>query len=303
MNLLIIGGGSIGSRHARNAQALGHAVVLCDPDPERGQYTDYKTALEEERVDAAVVATPSGLHVEEALYLAGKRMPIFMEKPLATSLDGLRELVRIVGEKKVITMMGQSYRWHEGLLKLKALLESDELGAVRRVRYVSKEYLPDWHPERDYRQEYAAQKRLGGGALFTSMSHTLDFIEWLFGEIIRIEGRKERLGDLEMDADDTANISGQTERGIAFDAHNDYISQKPSHTLQVYGERGEATLVMTTNTLDGETYAFEPNHRYIEELKHFVHLVETNTLDTSLDIAHGAHIVELMCDKRIQDLT
>ena len=222
MNLLIIGGGSIGSRHARNAQALGHAVVLCDPDPERGQYADYTKALEQEHIQAVVVATPSGLHVEEALYLVDKGIPIFMEKPLATSCDGLDELVRIVSKKKVITMMGQSYRWHEGLLKLKALLESDELGAVRRVRYVSKEYLPDWHPERDYRQEYAAQKRLGGGALFTSMSHTLDFIEWLFGEIIRIEGRKERLGDLEMDADDTANISRQTQRGNPFYFSNYY---------------------------------------------------------------------------------
>src|SRR3989344_4637484 len=99
MKLLIIGCGSIGSRHARNAQALGHAVVLCDPDPERGQYTDYKTALRQEQVDAAIIASPSGLHVEAARYVAEKGIPIFMEKPLATSCDGLNELVRIVGEK------------------------------------------------------------------------------------------------------------------------------------------------------------------------------------------------------------
>lgn len=303
MKLLIIGCGSIGSRHARNAQALGHDVVLSDPDPERGQYADYKTALEQERVDAAIIATPSGLHVEEALYLASKGIPIFMEKPLATSLDGLEELVRIVGEKKVITMMGQSYRWHEGLLKLKALLESGAIGKVLRASYLSREYLPDWHPERDYRREYAAQKRQGGGALFTSMSHTLDFIEWLFGTIVELEGRREKLGDLEMDADDTANVSGQTDRGVVFDAHNDYISQKPSHTLNVVGERGEAVLDMTANTLNGEPYFFEPNKRYVEELKHFIHLVETGAFDSSLDLAHGKHIVELLCDSRIKDLT
>ena len=70
----------------------------------------------------------------------------------------------------------------------------------------------------------------------------------------------------------------------------------------MFGERGEAVLDMTANTLNGEVYTFEPNHRYVEELKHFVKLVETNTFDTSLDLAHGAHIVELMCDKRIKDL-
>lgn len=303
MKLLIIGCGSIGSRHARNAQTLGHSVVLCDPDPTRGQYLDYKTALRQEHVDAVVVASPSGLHVEAARCVAEKGIPIFMEKPLATSLDGLYELVRIVNERKVITMMGQSYRWHEGLLKLKAHLESGAIGNVLRVNHVCKEYLPAWHPTQDYRKEYAAQKRLGGGALFTSMSHTLDFIEWLFGTIVQLEGRKERLGDLEMDADDTATVSGQTDRGVIFNAHNDYISKTPLHTIHVFGERGEAILDMTANTLNGETYAFEPNHRYVEELRHFIELVETNMFDTSLDLAHGAHVVELMCDKRIKDLT
>ena len=199
--------------------------------------------------------------------------------------------------------MGQSYRWHEGLLKLKTLLESGALGKVLRVKYVSKEYLPDWHPDRDYRREYAAQKRLGGGALFTSMSHTLDSVEWLFGTIIEFEGRREKLGDLEMDADDTANISGRTDRGVAFNAHNDYISQNPSHTLQVVGERGEVLLDLMAHTLNGDAYAFESNRRYVEELKHFIHLVETGTFDLALDLAHGKHIVELLCDKRIQDLT
>lgn len=303
MKLLIVGGGSIGSRHARNALELSHQTVLSDPDPERGQYADYKTALEQERIDAAIVATPSGLHVEEALYLASKGISIFMEKPLATSVDGLGELVRIVEERKIITMMGQSYRWHEGLLKLKAFLESGAIGKTVRINYISKEYLPNWHPERDYRLEYAAQKRFGGGALFTSMSHTLDFIEWLFGTIVEFEGRREKLGDLEMDVDDTVNISGQTDSGVAFNAHNDYISQKSSHTLQVVGERGEAVLDMTANTLNGDVYTFEPNRRYIEELRYFTHLVETGTFDSALDLAHGKHIVEILCDRRIRDMT
>lgn len=303
MNLLIIGCGSIGSRHARNAKTLGHDVILCDPNPERGQYTDYKIALDKEHIDAAIVASPSNLHVEQALYLAEKDVPIFMEKPLATSLNGLKELVHTVRENKVVTMMGQSYRWHEGLLKLKAQIEGGIIGKVLRVKYISKEYLPNWHPTQDYRKEYAAQKSMGGGALFTSMSHTLDFIELLLGTIIEVNGRKERLGDLEIDVDDTATVSGKTDRNIKFDAHNDYISKIPSHTLRVSGKLGEAVLNMTTNTLNGETYSFEPNHRYVGELRHFIRLVETNTPDSSIDLAHGAHIVELMCDKRIKDLT
>ena len=61
MKLLIIGCGSIGSRHARNAQVLGHSVVPCDPDPARGQYLDYKTALRQEQVDAAKKIVPGDI--------------------------------------------------------------------------------------------------------------------------------------------------------------------------------------------------------------------------------------------------
>lgn len=303
MKLLIIGCGSIGSRHARNAQALGHSVALCDPIPERGQYTDYKAALQRENVDAAVVASPSNLHVEAARYLAEKGVPIFMEKPLATSRDGLAELVQTVKKKKLITMMAQSYRWHEGLLALKKLLEDGTFGSPQHVVCVAKEYLPDWHPDQDYRREYAAQKKMGGGAMFTSMSHTLDTLEWLFGDIVEIEGSKERSGNLDMDVDDTVDVKGQTARGVSFNAHNDYFTKQPVNTIRVECERGVIELDLRGNKLNGEPYAFDPNKRYMDELAYFIQLVERGESDPAIDIAHGAHIVELMTDSRIRDLT
>ena len=303
MKLLIIGCGSIGSRHARNARALGHSVVLCDPDSKRGQYPDYKQALEHECIDAAVVASPSNLHVEAAQYLAQNGIPIFMEKPLATSLDGIKNLLQIVKEKGVITMMAQSYRWHEGLLALQEFLKTGAIGAPRQVRLIAKEYLPDWHPQQDYRVEYAAQKKMGGGAMFTSMSHTLDTIEWLFGVILKIEGRKERSGNLDIDADDTVDVQGSTLRAVMFTAHVDYFTKSRVNLLYVECERGSCELDLRGNTLNGEPYVFDSNKRYIDELAYFIELVKFGRSDLALDLAHGAHIVELMIDPHIKDLT
>lgn len=303
MKLLIIGCGSIGSRHARNAQALGHSVILSDPDPSRAPYVDYREALEKEHINGAVVASPSNLHVEAAQYLAGKGIPIFMEKPLATSRQGLAELLQIVKEKKVVTMMAQSYRFHEGMLALKKILDSGTLGKPLRVSYTGGQYLPDWHPERDYRQEYAAQKKMGGGAMFTSMSHTLDTVEWLFGDIVDYAGEKKRVGDLDIDVDDTANISCTTTRGVRVEASTNFLDRVSSHRMMVTCERGTIDADFVANTINGEPYAFDPNKRYLDELAYFIRLVEREEADPALDLAHGAHIVELMCDSRIQDLT
>lgn len=303
MKLLIIGCGSIGSRHARNAQTLGNSVVLCDPDPKRGQYTNYKVALQQERVDAAVVASPSNLHVEEALELARRSVPIFMEKPLATSRVGLSELLALVEKNKVITMMAQSYRWHEGLLALKNILDGGIFGAPRLVEYVAKEYLPDWHPGQDYRREYAAQKKMGGGAMLTSMSHALDTLEWFFGSITEIKGCKKRSGNLDMDADDTVDVQGRTERGIEFRAHNDYFTKESVNWLNIECEQGVVELDLRKNTLNGKPYIFDPNRRYVDEMIYFLDLVARRQSDPTLNLQHGAHIVELMTSTRIEDLT
>lgn len=303
MKLLIIGCGSIGSRHARNAETLGHSVVLCDPNPARGQYTSYQEALTHEHVDAAIVSSPSNLHVEAAQYLAGRGVPIFMEKPLATSREGLDKLLAAVKEKNVVTMMAQSYRWHEGMLEVKRMLDANVYGKPISVEYSGGQHLADWHPKEDYRKEYAAQKSMGGGAMFVSMSHTLDTIEWLFGSIVDYAGEKKRLGDLEIDVDDTANITCTTDRGVQVTAVTDFLARPSYHHMRVTCERGAIDADFVANTVNGTPYAFDANKRYVDELAYFVTLVERGESDPALDLAHGAHIVELMTDSRVRDLT
>lgn len=324
MTLLIIGCGSIGARHAHNARSLGCDVVVCDPNIERAQtlarevgaaacFADYREALTKGlTIDAAVIATPSAYHVEEALYLAEQGIPIFMEKPLATSAEGLAGLIELVKSKKLITMMGQSYRFHEGVLEMKKFLDSGAIGLPQAATSYWGSYLPDWHSAEDYRRGYAAQKKLGGGAMFTLMSHTLDLFVWLFGDFVEYNGIRERLGDLEIDVDDTATITGVSKRGVRIEAKNDFITKPPQHTFTIVGTDGTLVTDLIAHTIhlslhDGSekrfTYTFEPNHRYKEELRYFVSLVARREVDSSLTIAHGARIVELMTDPRIVDAT
>ncbi len=74
--ILIIGCGSIGSRHAKNAKKIGiENIVLCDADAERSArlcvelnankaYQDYKKAVDEnQNILAAIIATPTSLHI------------------------------------------------------------------------------------------------------------------------------------------------------------------------------------------------------------------------------------------------
>lgn len=323
--LLIIGCGSIGRRHAQNARKLGLRVSVCDSDIDRANelaedisaeecYSDYKEALlKNGDIVAAVIATPSGFHVEQATFLAQKGIHFFMEKPLAVTMEGIDALIEITKKNKIVTMMGQSYRFHEGYLALKKMLEEEVIGRIYHVNFFSGQYLPDWHPSMDYRTEYAAQKKLGGGALLTSMSHIFDSVFWFFGDIEEIVGWKSRLSDLEMDVDDSVFCLIKTNRGIIAECQTDFLQRTSEHRMIIVGENGSIDADFVRHSLslqvvgDEEphvtTYAFDGNKRYVDELSHFVGLIGKDAEKHELDISMGKRIVELLLTDNIKAIT
>jgi predicted dehydrogenase len=86
MRIAIFGGGSIGTRHATNARALGCDVTVFDTDPRRGTQCHM---VGPSMFDAVMICTPAHTHADVARQLraAGYNGPLFCEKPLVTRLD------------------------------------------------------------------------------------------------------------------------------------------------------------------------------------------------------------------------
>ncbi|MBI3634345.1 MAG: Gfo/Idh/MocA family oxidoreductase [Candidatus Yonathbacteria bacterium] len=322
--LLIVGAGSIGRRHTQNARTLGIRTIVCDVDIKRAKklaeetdsekfYADYKKACEENTdISATVIATPSQYHIENAKFLAKKGIHVFIEKPLASEIKGIDELIDIINSKNIVAMMGQSYRFHEGYLALEKLLKDGVIGKVYHSNLFGGQYLPDWHPTMDYRMEYAAQKKLGGGALLTSMSHVFDSVEWLFGEINELSGWKAKLSDLEMDVDDSVFCLMKTDHDIVVMCQTDFLQRVSKHRMVVVGERGtieadfvthEITIELPREKTRVQKYSFEPNKKYLEELEHFVELVKDGVMKHPLDIYTGKRVVELLLSDKMKAIT
>jgi predicted dehydrogenase len=89
--------------------------------------------LEDETVDAVIVATPVSTHAELAkqALLAGKH--VFVEKPIALSAAEAEEVVAVAAERGLVLMPGHLLLYHPGVRKLTELVASGELG---RVLYV-----------------------------------------------------------------------------------------------------------------------------------------------------------------------
>lgn len=323
----MVGCGSIGSRHARNAKRLGFDLVLVDRDRSRlcslGKeletdllYTDHRLAFNHCAtngviIDAAVIATPTHMHVHQALWLAKHGVHLFIEKPLSDSLGRVHDLAAEADRKKIVTMMGQSHRFHEGIIKLGELLDEGIVGKVLTVDYYGGQYLPDWHPGADYRKEYAARRDMGGGVMLTSMSHAFDIITALFGKIEKINGWKARLGGLEIDVDDFAFCLLKTDRGIIVRCGSDFLQRPQTHKMTVYGEHGhieadfmrhEINYYGTTQGGGSIKYNFDPNARYVAEMRHFVRLLASGVSRHPLDVHAGIETLENVLSPNVEDL-
>ncbi len=199
-------------------------------------------------------------------------------------------------------MMGQSFRFHEGYNIVKRMLEEKTIGKIYHANYTGGQYLPHWHPYADYRKEYSAQKKMGGGVLLTSMSHAFDIVEWLFGNIDFLQGWKEKLSSLEIDVEDSVFCLAKTSESAVVYCQFDFLQKEYRNNIRIAGENGHINADFMKHEIeiyDGRSYnnikyAFDQNKRYVDELVHFTKLVEENKTNHELTISRGKRILELI---------
>lgn len=143
-NIACIGAGYWGKNLIRNFSEIGALAAICETDaarckefaqkyPDVGLSGSIQGVLADSKIRAVVIATPAATHaalVRQAL-LAGK--DVFVEKPLALSLEEGAPLVELARTKGRILMVGHLLWYHPAVLKLSELVKSGDLG---RIQYI-----------------------------------------------------------------------------------------------------------------------------------------------------------------------
>jgi predicted dehydrogenase len=297
MKWMIAGLGSIGRRHLRHLLALGERDILLyrtrrstlpDADLEGLPVeTDLQAALAF-HPDAVIVANPTALHLDVAIPAAEAGCYLLLEKPVSHDLTRVEELRRALERHGRTALVGFQFRFHPGLQKTAALLQEGAIGGPLSVHAHWGEYLAGWHPWEDYRRGYSARADLGGGVVLT-LSHPLDYLLWLFGGVRSLWAFTGRLGDLELEVEDTAEVGLQFASGMLGSVHLDYNQRPPAHWLEVVGCQGSlrwdntsgAVSWVTAGQEQPEVFApppgFERNQLFLSEMRHFVQVVRGET--------------------------
>ena len=322
---LIAGLGSIGRRHFRNLVALDERDIVflrtrkaSLPDDELEGYpveTDIGAALQKHKPDAVIVANPTALHLGVAIPAAEAGCHILLEKPVSHSLDGLDTLQKAAEKSASRILVGFQYRYHPTLNKARGLIRGGALGHALTVHAHWGEYLPNWHPWEDYRQSYAARAELGGGVIGT-LTHPLDYLRYLLGEIDALWSFNGHVSPLELDVEDVAEIGLKFSSGVIGGVHVNYVQRPPVHRLEIVGTDGtlhwdnaDGALrfykmpapfgsysdpppapVMETFTLPE---GFERNDLFIAQTRHFLNVVR-GTESPVCTLEDGIHAQRLV---------
>lgn len=309
---LVLGCGSIGKRHIGNLLACHEDEILAfDVRDDRRGNVESKFGVEtldnlekawERGPDVALITAPTSLHIPLALQAAQQGCHLFIEKPLSNAWEGVEQLLTIVKERNLITLVGCNMRFHPGLLRLKRMLEERAIGNVVAAQVEFGQYLPDWHPWEDYRQGYSARSQLGGGVILDAI-HEIDYLRWLLGEVETVACFSGKLSHLEIDTEDTAAVLVRFTGGIIGEVHLDYVQRSYRRTCQIIGDEGTLHWDYASGTVKwygpaGKCDSFanpaywEPNQMYVDEMRHFLRCLAREE-SPAVDVFEGARTLQV----------
>jgi len=224
----VIGLGFIGMRHAKNLLAMGHAVIAYDPDDSRiKQFLSLKgkgnwLSIERDlligavKTDGIVIATPTEYHYSSiSSLLCGKEPPLFVEKPIGTTVHNFMAGVR---------MVGYNLRFHSCVKKAKEWLDAGLIGKPLWANFTCAQY-----------NDKPAYQRDG---VILNWSHEIDLALYLLGNG-SVAGSSTRLSD---GRDDMTDILLTHESGCRSHIHLDYLTNPELRISSIIGTEGKIVI-------------------------------------------------------------
>ena len=215
-------------------------------------------------------------------------------------------LIQECRKHKIIIMVGYVLRFFRPLQVIKQALKEGKIGKILSIQAAVGRYLPDWRPGMDYRKNVSAREDLGGGVVF-ELSHELDYVRWLVGEIKEVNAATGRVGNFKIDVEDMAEITIIFKNKALGHIHLDMLDRAMNRGCRILGTEGTiawnwfADQSHLVNWYSAQTKVWTPllpstpidyNEMFIEEIQHFFNCVKEKK-QPAVSLADGKRIVAL----------
>ena len=325
MNILILGLGSIGQRHLRNIKKinpkaqifalrkkyttplLNNKNKVINGDVKRKYSITYLKDLSEIiknkiNIHSAFICTPSSMHVKQVSWLLKNNINCFIEKPLGSSLKGIKQLETLIKKKKnVKTMMGFQLRFNPIINSLEKIIKKKSpIGKIFSIQIHHGEHIEDFHPYEDYRISYAANKKLGGGVVLTQI-HEIDYLMFLFKDYLIEKSNfiSSKVSDLKINVEDTLSanfILRKNKNLISCSMFLNFFERPKKRKMFIIGKKGSIDVCFNSQKLifykNGKKiikrFKFSKNDIFLKEIKFFFSKIKSNQkIPDSLNLYNG----------------
>jgi myo-inositol 2-dehydrogenase/D-chiro-inositol 1-dehydrogenase len=237
------------------------------------------------------VLTPPSLHrtLAVAALEAGKH--VVVEKPLASSLDDAQAMVETAQRSGAKLMTAFNMRFRPGFRRLKDALDSGQLGAPISM----------WSQRLGIGvgggENWRTTPGLLCGMTVESLSHDIDLIHWLLGEIVQVTAQVRESRASLPGFDDNASIVFGLASGAMATIHASWSSHIPYNSRGIVGERG--TAIVTGRGL----WDLTNFHLRTTEMAH----EQIEVLDDRIDVTsyreEGRHFIACVAEDRPPNIT
>lgn len=315
MKALVVGYGSIGRRHAANLCALEsvskvliYSRHITGTEGPKHDKIEFAGSIENARADFAVICNETLGHLDAAMTLASRGIPLFIEKPLSHSLAGTASLRAVAEKQSLPVFIGYNLRFLGAIKFIKEQVADGAIGKPYFASINAGQYLPDWRPGSDYRTCYSASKSSGGGVAL-DLSHEIDYMRYIFGDPYNWKLVKTKVSDLDIDCEDLFEGIYAYPAGFTCSIHLDYLQKQKQRSLRVAGSGGTICCNLVTKTIsidDGKNKTlvtdeklFNIDDTYRDEMNHFMDIVKTRG-KPCITIDDGIKALQLIEEMNVQ---
>jgi predicted dehydrogenase len=165
-----------------------------------------------------------------------------------------------------ILIIGYNLRYLKSLQAFRRHLHEGLIGEPLSVRSEVGQFLPSWRQNTDYRMSVSAKRELGGGVLL-ELSHEIDYLRWIFGEVDWVRATLLRQSELEIDVEDTVHLiigfqKRTSNRQLIANVNMDFIRHDTTRSCTIIGDKGS----LRWDGILGEVSLFQAGEKTWEKL-------------------------------------
>lgn len=298
VRLGIVGLGNMGKAHLHNIRAGKvpglRVTALCEsvgtlPEPLEGEhpFTDVSQMIRSGHIDAILICTPHFSHTTIGIEALERGLHVLVEKPISVHKADCERLIAAHTDKSKIFAAMFNMRTNATFKKVKDLIDSGELGQVRRIH---------WEVTNWFRTNYyyatggwrGTWKGEGGGVLMNQCPHNLDLFQWMFGMPKSVRGFCQfgRYHQVEVEDNVTAYMAWENGTTATFVTST---GEAPgANRLEIAAENGRLTVT------DGVKIHFQRNRqpmgKFCMEAEAAFAMPESWSMEIPVEASGGQHV-------------